>query len=166
MAAIIPARATVRDQPGRSGELCHETVIRLRIGRHVPGRSWNPNPRSEEVPMTSTQTHDIPVVEVQVVGDLCGPALPRFETSVAEAMTVRPAVLIVDLGRCPLIDAAGIGLLLDLHRQLRRRESRLAVREPTPAVRRLLSIARVDQILDIIPARVPEHETSAQRGRS
>jgi len=96
--------------------------------------------------------HDIPVVEVQVVGDLCGPALPRFETSVTEALTVRPAVLIVDLSRCPLIDAAGIGMLLDLHRQLRRRDSRLTIREPGAEVRRLLRIARVDQILDTIPA--------------
>jgi anti-anti-sigma factor len=100
----------------------------------------------------NTTEHDIPVVEVQVLGDLCGPALPRFESSVTEALTVRPAVLIIDLGRCPLIDAAGIGLLLDLHRQMRRRDSRLAVREPTAEVKRLLRIARVDQILDIIPA--------------
>jgi hypothetical protein len=35
--------------------------------------------------------HDIPVVEVQVIGDLCGPALPGFETSVTEALTLRPA---------------------------------------------------------------------------
>jgi len=110
--------------------------------------------------------HDIPVVEVQVIGGLCGPALPRFETSVTEALTVRPTVLIVDLGRCPLIDAAGIGMLLDLHRQMRRRDSRLSVREPTTEVRRLLRIARVDQILDIIPARHPGNEISAHRDRS
>jgi anti-anti-sigma factor len=108
----------------------------------------------------------IPVVEVQVIGDLCGPALPRFEGSVAEALTVRPAVLIVDLGRCSLIDAAGIGLLLDLHRQMRRRDGRLAVREPTIEVRRLLRIARVDQILDVIPANLPGNEVLAHRDPS
>jgi anti-anti-sigma factor len=107
--------------------------------------------------------HDIPVVEVQVIGDLCGPALPSFQTSVTEALTVRPAVLVVDLGGCPLIDAAGIGMLLDLHRQLRRRDSRLAVREPTAEVRRLLRIARVDQILDITPAQLGENEIRRDR---
>ena len=120
--------------------------------------------------MQSTQAHathhDIPVVEVQVLGDLCGPALPSFEASVAEALTVRPAVLIVDLGRSPLIDAAGIGLLLDLHRQMRRRDSRLAVREPTEQVRRLLRLARVDQILDVIPAETAEAPLAAERRSS
>jgi anti-anti-sigma factor len=116
-------------------------------------------------PAVNATGHDIPVVEVQVIGDLCGPALPRLETSVTEALTVRPALLVVDLGRCPLIDAAGIGLLLDLHRQMRRRESRLAVREPTAQVLRLLRIARVDQILDIIPASSPGDEISAHRDR-
>lgn len=110
--------------------------------------------------------HDIPVVEVQVIGDLCVSALPSFESSVTEALTVRPAVLIVDLGRCPLIDAAGIGMLLDLHRQMRRRNSRLSVREPTPEVQRLLRIARVDHILDIIPAWHPGKEISPHRGGS
>jgi anti-anti-sigma factor len=110
--------------------------------------------------------HDIPVVEVQVIGDLCGPALPGFETSVLEALTLRPALLVVDLGRCPLIDAAGIGMLLDLHRQMRRRDSRLAVREPTAQVRRLLRIARVDQILDILPAPVAAHRIPAERDLS
>lgn len=116
-------------------------------------------------PANATE-HDIPVVEVQVIGDLCGPALPRFETSVTEALTVRPAVLIVDLGRCPLIDAAGIGLLLDLHRQMRRRDSQLTIREPTTEVRRLLRIARVDQILDIIPAEDAAGTKTTGRDRS
>jgi anti-anti-sigma factor len=108
--------------------------------------------RTVQTSQANAVEHDIPVVEVQVIGDLCGPALPGFETLVAEALTVRPAVLVVDLGLCPLIDAAGIGMLLDLHRQMRRRDSRLSVRQPTPEVQRLLRIARVDQILDIIPA--------------
>jgi anti-anti-sigma factor len=171
MTVIIPARTSGRDQPGGSGGVCHETVIRPRIGRHVSRRAWNLTPRPQEgnnvqSSQANATEYDIPVVEVQVVGDLCGPALPRFESSVTEALTVHPAVLIVDLARCPLIDAAGIGMLLDLHRQMRRRESRLSVREPSPAVQRLLSIARVDQILDFIPARLAEEGISADRGRS
>jgi anti-anti-sigma factor len=91
-------------------------------------------------------------VEVKVTHELCTPALGRFESAVLEALTARPRVLIVDLSRCPGIDAAGIRILLDLHRQLRRGGSRLRVREPSPQVRRVMHIARADQILDIVAA--------------
>ena len=95
--------------------------------------------------------HRIPVVELQATEELCGPMLNEFETAVIEVLVVRPSVLVIDLSRCPRIDAAGIGMLMNLHRQLRRDGGRLCVRAPAPHIRRVLQIARVDQILDIIP---------------
>ncbi len=89
-------------------------------------------------------------VEVHVTHELRAPALGRFESAVLEALTAVPHVLVVDLSRCPGIDAAGIRMLLDLHRQLRRGGSRLRVREPSPQVRRVMHVARADQILDIV----------------
>jgi anti-anti-sigma regulatory factor len=43
-------------------------------------------------------------------------------------------------------------MLMNLHRQMRRGGGRLCVRAPAPQIRRVLHIARVDQILDTIPA--------------
>jgi len=97
--------------------------------------------------------HGIPVVELQASAELCAPRLSEFETAVSEVLAVRPSMLIIDLSRCPRIDAAGIGMLMNLHRQMRRDGGRLCVRAPAPQIRRVLQIARVDQILDTIPAR-------------
>jgi anti-anti-sigma factor len=96
--------------------------------------------------------HRIPVVELQATAELCDPILSDFEAAVTEVLAVRPGMLIIDLSRCPRIDAAGVAMLMNLHRLMRRDGGRLCVRAPAPQIRRVLQIARVDQILDIIPA--------------
>ena len=58
-------------------------------------------------------------------------------------------------------DAAGIGLLLDVHRDLWRAGTRLMLRAPTPRLRRILRIARVDQVLSIVPEDAGPTERSA-----
>ena len=101
------------------------------------------------------------VVEMQVTYELCAAALGRFEKTVLEVLAAAPCVLVVDLSRCRGIDAEGIGMLLELHRQLRRGGSRLCVRGPSSPVRRAMREARVDQILNIVTAGPAEGE----RGR-
>jgi len=60
-------------------------------------------------------------------------------------------VPVVEVYVTETIDAAGIGLLLDVHRDLWRAGARLMLRAPTPRLRRILRIARVDQVLSIVP---------------
>ena len=90
-------------------------------------------------------------VVVVVTEALDGPAVGRYSALITEAVELRPDRLIVDLCRCPSMDAAAIVLLLQVHRRLVCADRQLTLRGPVPRVRRMLSLARVDHVLDVQP---------------
>jgi anti-anti-sigma factor len=69
----------------------------------------------------------------------------------AEALQVRPIQLVVDLSACPAIDAAGIAVLLETHRRMRRDGGYLTVRAPAEHLRRNMRLAHTDRVLTITP---------------
>ncbi|MEV1074230.1 STAS domain-containing protein [Micromonospora parva] len=91
----------------------------------------------------------LPLVEVCVTEfDLA--CLPATGAVFDRLVALRPAQVVVDLSGCRHIDAAAIGLLLDVHRRLARADGVLTVRNPNPRIRRILHTARLDQILPIV----------------
>ena len=104
--------------------------------------------RSGAVPAGSPA---VPVIEVTIGGDLDLRALPRVGPMLDEAVSLRPGQLVVDLSGCHFVDAAAIGLLLDVHRQLWRVGGLLTLRAPAPRLRRILDVARVSGVLHIEP---------------
>lgn len=100
--------------------------------------------------MTQRTAHaDSPTIEVVISGELDAAAVPHVRPLVDPALARRPGVLVVDLAGCHLIDAAGIALLLDVHRRAWMADGRLALRSATPQVQRILEIARVAHILHV-----------------
>lgn len=97
------------------------------------------------------QAGAVDVVEVTVAGELDAAAVPGVRTMLYEALAGQPGVIVVDLATCPVIDAAGIALLLDVHRRAWMADGRLFLRSPTPQVQRVLEIARVAHILPVAP---------------
>lgn len=93
----------------------------------------------------------VPLVEVSVDGHLDLAAVPQIRRILDDALTLRPVHLVLDLAGCPVIDAAGIGLLLDVHRELWKAGSRLTLHAPTARLRRLLGIAHMDRVFHILP---------------
>lgn len=63
--------------------------------------------------------------------DLAG--LPETGVVFDRLLALRPGRVVVDLSRCRHIDAAAIGLLLDVHRRLVRADGVLTIRNPNPA---------------------------------
>jgi anti-anti-sigma factor len=96
-------------------------------------------------------TCSVPLVEIRITGALDAARLPVAGEILDAALRLRPAYLVVDLAECSGIDAAAIGMLLDTHRELARAGSQLTLRAPTPRLRRLLGIARVDHVLHTVP---------------
>jgi anti-anti-sigma factor len=74
-----------------------------------------------------------------------------------DAAALRPADLVVDLTACAYVDAAGIGVLLDVHRRVWSDGGRLTLRGLSPKVARTLQLARVDRVLYVTkgPAKPP-----------
>ncbi|MEU1642967.1 STAS domain-containing protein [Micromonospora zamorensis] len=93
--------------------------------------------------------YTLPLVEVRVT-ELDLACLPEVGAMFDRLLSLRPAQVVLDLSDCRHLDAAAIGLLLDLHRRLARADAVLTVRNPNPRVRRILHIARLDQVLSIV----------------
>ncbi|WP_433125445.1 STAS domain-containing protein [Micromonospora sp. CA-240977] len=115
-------------------------------------------------PLTTT-SYALPLVEVCITRfDLA--CLPETGVVFDRLLALRPAQVVVDLADCRYIDAAAIGLLLDVHRRLACADGVLVVRNPNHRIQRILHHARLDQVLSIAVgaspasrgAQVPEGE--------
>jgi anti-anti-sigma factor len=98
----------------------------------------------------SSDLQHVPTVEVIVCGDLDATSAPGVHDTLQEAIELSPQRLIIDLADCPSIDAAGILLLLDVHRRTMRNGGTVALRSPGERLRRNLRLARVDRVLQVI----------------
>jgi anti-anti-sigma factor len=99
--------------------------------------------------LPATEERRMPMVEVLVAEDLDAAAVPQVRSVFEGVLAVRPDLVVVDLSGCPFIDAAGISLLLDVHRRVWMYDGSVVLRSPTATVRRVLEITRVDRILHI-----------------
>lgn len=100
---------------------------------------------------TRPATCTVPLVEVTVTENLAAAAVPALAATLREILALRPRSVVVDLAGCEVIDAAAIEVLLDAHRTLWRQDGRLRLRSAGPRLRRLLTIARAAQVLDVSP---------------
>ncbi len=64
--------------------------------------------------------------------------------------TARPECNVsLELSRVHSIDAAGLGLLVELHHWMRQRAASLTIANPSPAASRLLALTSLDRVLHI-----------------
>lgn len=57
--------------------------------------------------------------------------------------------VVIDLQQIQSMDAAGLGLLVELHCQAQQRASRLTVANPSPWVRRLIALTHLESVLQV-----------------
>jgi anti-sigma B factor antagonist len=98
----------------------------------------------------ATVTQRVPTVEVLVHGELDAWSAPHINDVIEQAMLLSPLEVIIDLAECTSIDAAGIILLLDVHRRAIRTGGSVALRAPSARLCRNLRLARVDRVLRVI----------------
>jgi anti-anti-sigma factor len=89
-----------------------------------------------------------PLVEVIVCETLDGDAAARLGTLLDDLLAREPGQLIIDLAKCPFIDAEAVDILLRAHRRAWLAGGLLTLREPSQRVRRILKLAKVDHVLD------------------
>jgi anti-anti-sigma factor len=94
----------------------------------------------------------VSLVELAITDRLELATLPLVNRRLDEVLSLRPQHLVMDLARCPFIDAAAIGLLLDVHRRMWLMDGRLTLRAPATRLLRIFHAARVDHVLHITPA--------------
>ncbi len=91
----------------------------------------------------------IPEAVVVVTEAFEGVTVDRWGRLITQAVELAPSRLIVDLRASPVMDAAAIGVLLRAHRAMTHAGGRLTLRGPASRVRRILRLARLDQVFDV-----------------
>jgi anti-anti-sigma factor len=105
-----------------------------------------------------------PLVEVIVTEELDSQAAARLGALLDDALAMRPTNLVLDLAGCPSLGAAAIAALLDAHRRARHAGGHLTLRSPSPRVRRVLHLARVDRVLYVTPPAPPDPARTDETG--
>jgi anti-anti-sigma factor len=87
----------------------------------------------------------VPRVELDITSELDLSRLSEVGVVLDRILSLQPGEVVIDLSECRHLDAAAIGLLLDVQRRLARRGAVLTLRDPHPRIRRILDTARGDQ---------------------
>lgn len=59
--------------------------------------------------------------------------------------------LVLDLSALTYITSVGIGALVAAHHRTRKLSGRVVMVNPTPAIQRLLTLTRIDRLIDVFP---------------
>jgi anti-anti-sigma factor len=96
----------------------------------------------------------VPLVKVVVTEALDAANVPVLRDLLDEALALRPARLVVEVGECSTIDSAAVAVLLDAHREIARSGGRLALRELPERLRghpRLAEVANEPHVVGRTP---------------
>jgi anti-anti-sigma factor len=96
----------------------------------------------------TTEARTMPLLEIRITTPLSAATAGHLDGLLDDAVSLRPAHLIIDLSDCDYLDATGIDLLLDVHRRIWHDGGRLSLRGMSPRLHRILEIARVDRVLN------------------
>ncbi|MFP5336789.1 MAG: STAS domain-containing protein [Actinomycetes bacterium] len=77
-------------------------------------------------------------------------ALPDVRDALQAAVDAGAGDLVLDVARLELRDAAGLGLLVGLHRRALVQGRRLVLANPPPRLARQLRIARLSRVLAVV----------------
>lgn len=102
------------------------------------------NQRADLRVQTNRETPE--VVVVSVAGELDVSTARALESAVEEACVAQPAELLFDLSELRFMDSAGIAVLL----RATRRVPTVRLREPSPAVRRVLEMTGLTTVLPFV----------------
>ena len=89
------------------------------------------------------------VAVLQVVGRLVAGSPSSLRTAVDELVAKRPVAVLINMAAVTEMDAHGIGELVCSFLTVERHDSRIALIAPSPWVRRLLAVTRLDTVFTI-----------------
>jgi anti-anti-sigma factor len=94
----------------------------------------------------------VPTVVVDVADWLDVSTAPAVREVLDDALSRRPRRLAVDLSRCPLADAYGLGMIERAQRRGVLQGTELVLVGVSPRLRRILRLTGLDQVLSVEPA--------------
>ena len=102
---------------------------------------------------------------VRISGEMDHHGAADARTEIDEKLLLeRPARVFLDLSRVDFMDSSGLGLIMGRFALVRRYGGKLAVLDPSDAVRKILSLAGMERIIPIRRSGRKSNETN-QEGR-
>ena len=86
-------------------------------------------------------------VVLTVAGELDAHSSPLLRTKLLELVAGEDQEVVVDLAGVSFCDSTGLGVLVGAHRRMAASERTLTVQSVRPAVRHLLEVSGLDQVL-------------------
>lgn len=99
--------------------------------------------------MTPLREHTVETVRIS--GDLDLATVPQVRERLHDALSGKPARLVVDLDDCSFVDASALTMLVDVHRRVARTGGELVLRGCSPRVLRLLSLTGLRRVFQTEP---------------
>jgi anti-sigma B factor antagonist len=99
------------------------------------------------------RTGQPPTFLVEVHGDLDKTLVARMRESLFSAAASSPDRIVIDLAQVSFVDAVGLRTLIAARRRCVAAGTTFALRRPSRAVRRLLSVTHLENVFDVEPER-------------
>jgi anti-sigma B factor antagonist len=93
------------------------------------------------------------VVVLSAAGELHMSTAPTFGAHAREVLREQPRHVVVDLSSVQFVDSTGLGVLLNLLREVERQGGAMVVVCANPTVLRLFAITGTDETLEVRPTR-------------
>ena len=85
---------------------------------------------------------------VNVIGDVDVSTANDMRNQLFSALTDKPRTLVVRLKHVPYMDSAGVAVMLELLKEMRRRKGKVMVLEPSPSAKKALDIVDLPTLVD------------------
>ncbi|MCP4903117.1 MAG: STAS domain-containing protein [bacterium] len=88
---------------------------------------------------------------ITVVGEVDLYSSPELRTAILEAMPAASEQVAVDLSGVAYMDSSGVATLVEGLRSARKNEKSFSLIAPSPAVVKVLRLAKLDQVFEVSP---------------
>jgi anti-anti-sigma factor len=90
-------------------------------------------------------------MRIEVAGELDEATAPLLREQLFNVHADLVGDLVLDISALTFVDSTGLSLFLTMHKRLRSEGKRLVIFAPTPKVRRVMEITRLDEYLHVQP---------------
>ena len=99
----------------------------------------------------TTLDHDARTATVTLHGEIDVLTVDQLRIALAEALALHPHDLVVELGELTFIDSTGLGALIAGFQRARNAGVRFRLAHPTPAVRQILVLSGLLEVVELTP---------------
>ncbi len=99
--------------------------------------------------LSITRTESVSEAVITVTGEIDLYSSPELRTAILEAVPAAPTQVAIDLSGVAYMDSSGVATLVEGLRSAREHKKAFSLVAPSPAVVKVLKLAKLDQIFEV-----------------